>query len=214
MISSRLLLPLLLALSPSLSASAGSTQATKEPVDCGLPADAGYCYMDLPSWYFDAGSGECEEFIYGGCDGNSNRFETKDECESACPKEPVDCGLPADAGYCLAHFPSWYFDAGSGECEEFIYGGCDGNSNRFETKDECESACPKEPVDCGLPADTGYCRKHIPSWYFDAGSGECEDFIYGGCDGNSNRFETKDECESACPGAGRAATSRFLRMLE
>ncbi|UYV83287.1 WFIKKN2 [Cordylochernes scorpioides] len=28
--------------------------------------------------------GVCKSFIYGGCEGNKNNFETKEECEEAC----------------------------------------------------------------------------------------------------------------------------------
>lgn len=30
---------------------------------------------------------ECVEFIYGGCAGNSNNFETKEDCEQKCVLE-------------------------------------------------------------------------------------------------------------------------------
>ena len=36
----------------------------------------------------------CEEFSYGGCLGNDNRFETLDVCETRCvsPHKPGGCG--------------------------------------------------------------------------------------------------------------------------
>ncbi|KIH52671.1 Kunitz/Bovine pancreatic trypsin inhibitor domain protein [Ancylostoma duodenale] len=36
------------------------------------------------NFYFNKTSGECEQFIYGGCEGNGNNFEKKPECEKAC----------------------------------------------------------------------------------------------------------------------------------
>ncbi|XP_067126081.1 kappaPI-actitoxin-Avd3c-like [Centruroides vittatus] len=51
------------------------------------------------------------------------------------------CNLPADAGLCYAHMLRYYYDAGSGKCKDFIYGGCKGNTNRFLTKIECCNAC-------------------------------------------------------------------------
>ena len=49
---------------------------------------------------------------------------------------------------------------------------------------------------CKLKADTGPCRAAIPKFFFDSDSGNCQRFIYGGCDGNENRFDTLEECET------------------
>lgn len=42
---------------------------------------------------------------------------------------------------CLAAIPSWYHDHEAGVCKEFIYGGCGGNANRFNSKADCDAAC-------------------------------------------------------------------------
>uniref|UniRef100_A0A8C3PI67 BPTI/Kunitz inhibitor domain-containing protein n=1 Tax=Calidris pygmaea TaxID=425635 RepID=A0A8C3PI67_9CHAR len=44
-------------------------------------------------------------------------------------------------GNCKALFRRFFFNASSQQCEEFIYGGCGGNRNNFETKGECFQAC-------------------------------------------------------------------------
>ncbi|XP_017857338.1 PREDICTED: male accessory gland serine protease inhibitor-like [Drosophila arizonae] len=56
------------------------------------------------------------------------------------------CGLPHSADgaggiSCEAYFPSWSYDAAAKECVRFIYGGCGGNDNRFDTKELCEEKC-------------------------------------------------------------------------
>ncbi len=53
---------------------------------------------------------------------------------------------------------------------------------------------------CKLPIATGPCRAYMPSYGFDTAKGECVQFIYGGCEGNKNRFETLDACEDVCGG--------------
>ena len=79
---------------------------------------------------------------------------------------------------------------------------------------EPDSLCVLEPVPClippcpveakclepkcGLKADPGPCEAAIARYFFNTKTGACEDFIYGGCLGNANNFETLDECAKAC----------------
>ena len=51
---------------------------------------------------------------------------------------------------------------------------------------------------CILQPDTGPCRARIPSYFYNTASGSCEQFIYGGCGGNDNRFTTAAECAQHC----------------
>ncbi len=46
--------------------------------------------------------------------------------------------------------------------------------------------------------EVGMCRAAIPRWYFNAGSGKCEQFIFGGCDGNRNNFREEEDCHKKC----------------
>lgn len=59
---------------------------------------------------------------------------------------PAICYLPKVTGPCRAAFRRWYFNRMSGRCEMFIYGGCRGNANNFNTKAECEQKC--RPCKC------------------------------------------------------------------
>ncbi|XP_077070220.1 papilin-like isoform X5 [Siphateles boraxobius] len=313
---------------------------------CGLPIHAGPCFAYIPMWAFDSAAGKCVPFIYGGCMGNGNRFNSQKECEKSCGvrnvkpgvcpsrkygpgmcalirfvscandtdcannekccsngcglqcmapvtaakpgvcpsrkyepgkcvlirfvscandtdcannekccsngcglqcmaaltaakpgvcpvryyKKPkcnelcandndcpnnekccsTECGLqcmapitaacrlPIDAGPCQAYMPMWAFDSAAGKCVSFIYGGCKGNGNKFNSQKECEESCGVRSAACGLPMDTGPCKVYIPMWAFDSAAGKCVSFIYGGCMGNGNRFNSKKECEKLC----------------
>lgn len=123
---------------------------------CSLPVAPGPCEALNPSWFFNSKTGQCEEFNYGGCQGNGNRFPTEAECEAACEHE-IDsksfkkhfdstlwftvCTLPPDSGPCEALGYRWFYNPRSGECEQFTYGGCQGNANNFGSRLECQKAC-------------------------------------------------------------------------
>ncbi|KAI0239010.1 BPTI/Kunitz domain-containing protein [Lamellibrachia satsuma] len=54
------------------------------------------------------------------------------------------------------------------------------------------------PGFCYLPADTGMCCAYVSMWYYNSATCACETFIYGGCPGNGNRFDTEWECRWKC----------------
>jgi len=51
---------------------------------CSLAADAGPCQKSLVRWYYSTSDRRCHEFVYGGCEGNDNRFVTEQQCISQC----------------------------------------------------------------------------------------------------------------------------------
>ncbi|KAM9592964.1 LOW QUALITY PROTEIN: collagen alpha-1(VII) chain [Trichechus inunguis] len=65
------------------------------------------------------------------------------------PRGLNPCLLPLDEGSCTAYTLRWYHRAvagGTGACRPFVYGGCGGNDNRFETHEACERRCPPRVV--------------------------------------------------------------------
>lgn len=59
------------------------------------------------------------------------------------------------------------------------------------------TSCPLAAV-CTLEAETGPCRASMPRWHFDMGQGKCARFIYGGCAGNRNNFDSEEYCMAVC----------------
>ncbi|XP_061190289.1 BPTI/Kunitz domain-containing protein-like, partial [Saccostrea echinata] len=56
---------------------------------------------------------------------------------------PDLCTLPKAPGACRGYFPRWWYNSFTNQCEVFIYGGCEGNDNRFQTIHECLQRCAK-----------------------------------------------------------------------
>ncbi len=198
---------------------------------CHLDTQPGSCFASFIKYSFNKATNKCEKFTYGGCGGNANRFDTRSECEKACPKnetvpikQPVAdkiCSLEKQTGSCRGYFERYFYNDATGHCELFIYGGCEGNQNNFQTKEQCENKCKSSvleiitlapaafieekspnksfnPQSCGLKKDSGPCLAYFESYFFNADTQKCEQFIYGGCKGNENRFQTIEECESSC----------------
>ena len=73
-----------------------------------------------------------------------------------------------------------------------------------------ETKSVEETDICHLARETGKCRAYIPRWGFDPSSGSCVQFVYGGCGGNENNFETKEACEQRCLGE---SSSRSINLF-
>jgi len=63
--------------------SAASGNTTNGDV-CALPPDVGPCDGVCPRYFFNSETDQCEEFIFGCCEGNANNFPTLEACEAAC----------------------------------------------------------------------------------------------------------------------------------
>ncbi len=96
------------------SGSGGSGSAHQES-DCYLNKDPGSCEAAITAYAFNSALGLCEPFVYGGCQGNTNRFATAKECYAVCAghgsHDYASCGSSADcmllgASYCCPNCAS------------------------------------------------------------------------------------------------------------
>jgi len=51
------------------------------------------------------------------------------------------CSLPLKEGPCNAKFYRFFYNLQTKRCSVFVYGGCRGNNNNFESAEECQNAC-------------------------------------------------------------------------
>ncbi|XP_067451749.1 kunitz-type protease inhibitor 2 [Thunnus thynnus] len=130
------------------------------------------------------------------------------------------CEAAPQAGPCRAAFQHWYYNSKTGSCQSFIYGGCRGNKNNYINKESCVATCTavtvlpskkaspedQEEADykerCVSTPDPGPCRAAFPKFYYDSNTASCQSFIYGGCRGNQNRYNSIEDCMARCSGEG------------
>ncbi|XP_075723107.1 kunitz-type serine protease inhibitor A-like isoform X2 [Rhipicephalus microplus] len=188
------------------------TQAVGRRWKCYLPPETGVCRARITKWYFDRRTDSCRSFIYGGCGGNENKFSSEEECLAECaPRRhiPPSCYKETETGRCRARQPSWYFDSSRGHCKVFIYGGCDGNKNRFSTEEECMGTCApssRYPVVCSQrPSLQSYYYTFLyfyqygqRVWYFNPVEAICEQFQPGQLPKSSNFFQSCQACSNTC----------------
>ncbi|XP_072530945.1 tissue factor pathway inhibitor 2 [Salminus brasiliensis] len=190
---------------------------------CLLQMDEGPCRGEIRRFYYNTITQRCEEFSYGGCAGNANNFISFQECNKMCytiPKIPQICRFRSEVGPCRALLRRYFFNMTSMRCEQFFFGGCQGNENNFQDYKSCMEYCrPSKsiPVICQDVLDKGKCSASIPRYYYNSITKTCEEFMYTGCGGSSNNFVSKQSCMDVCARRGklgkprRKTSSRTLR---
>ncbi|KRX20652.1 Mitochondrial inner membrane protein OXA1L, partial [Trichinella nelsoni] len=135
-----------------------------------------------------------------------DRFPEEFQKEKRKLRDLIDdvCIWPLDRGSCEKYSIRWFYNETTEMCVKFLYGGCQGNVNNFISRIECEQRCRKFSSysqtgdNCLLDVNPGLCKNVQLRWYFNKKKGTCESFIYGGCGGNGNNFQTEEECQNQC----------------
>ncbi|XP_043931089.1 tissue factor pathway inhibitor-like isoform X2 [Protopterus annectens] len=179
---------------------------------CALKADEGPCKGSMARFFFNVFTQQCEGFEYGGCNGNENNFESTEECQEKCIvtdkkskqrhqwQVPLHCLVEANPGPCRGFFTKYFYNATTGQCEKFMYGGCLGNENNFMTLEACNKSCipDNEHFFCKTPADPGKCSAKEKRFFYNPALDRCMPFRYTGCGGNENNFTSRKICNKVC----------------
>lgn len=171
---------------------------------CALPERKQICRAGHQGYRFDAFKQRCLPYIY--CEHNANHFPTEEECQKQCGKFAQDsCLLPKHAGRNCSkstRMQNFWFNTETKACEPFDYEGCGGNGNNFLYESECWKTCGKHVENkCSYPIHRG---QHCPNgsqhvaFGFNNKNKRCERFVYSGCGGYPNRFDSASECWNTC----------------
>nr|XP_020752528.1 pancreatic trypsin inhibitor [Odocoileus virginianus texanus] len=69
--------------------------------------------------------------------------------------------------------------------------------------DTSNQAKAQRPDFCLEPPYTGHCKAKIIRYFYNAKSGFCETFTYGGCRAKRNNFKSAEDCMRTCGRATR-----------
>ncbi|XP_041809444.1 kunitz-type protease inhibitor 1a [Chelmon rostratus] len=187
---------------------------------CMAPKKIGPCRGSFPRWHYNAASKKCEKFIFGGCRENLNNYLSMEECTSACSGSAENSvksgrGLPVPTPQgekCDAPCTTGQFTCANGccldpglECDSTPQ--CSDGSDEQKCKDLdkefnilLQIPVDEQKVRCTEVPDTGSCRDSLTKWYYSPNQEDCFRFNYGGCQGNENRFDTRESCVNFCRG--------------
>ncbi|CAD5222567.1 unnamed protein product [Bursaphelenchus xylophilus] len=147
-----------------------------------------------------------------GCTWEKNT--TKDGCVAYkldCQDPAIDegCLLDPQPGPCSAKTTKYYYDTRSGKCSPFIYGGCSGNENNFDSLGDCQDICIN-----GKP------RKRSDSLNLSSKSGDLnctgkneEAIVCGACDQYCDSSKSK-VCSLMCGATECGCRTGYLRNAD
>jgi len=141
------------------------------PNPCTLPPKAGVGHLSILRYFYNQDISRCEKFLFRGSKGNANNFLTLDQCIRTCESEEES---QQNTPHIEADISEW-------SSVEMDY----------------QTTYVKEKV-CFQRADTGPCTDLIMKYFYSPFVEACQPFFYGGCLGNTNRFNSWEECNAFC----------------
>ncbi|MBN3316350.1 APLP2 protein, partial [Atractosteus spatula] len=72
------------------------------------------------------------------------------------------------------------------------------NNNNNPHLHHCSEHTVPPVTVCSLAPETGPCRASMPRWHFNVRQRRCLRFVYGGCAGNRNNFDSEEYCMEVC----------------
>ncbi|XP_067362844.1 amyloid-like protein 2 isoform X5 [Channa argus] len=121
------------------------TPADEQPTQKEEPADEDEEEEDEEDYHYVYEDEEADKEDEDEKKASSKMSENPDEDKTLQEVKAV-CTLEAETGPCRASMPRWHFDMSQRKCVRFIYGGCAGNRNNFDSEEYCMAVCKRLTV--------------------------------------------------------------------
>jgi Kunitz/Bovine pancreatic trypsin inhibitor domain len=177
------------------------------------------CVSDVCTRGCRVDSGSCSDLAASArCTNESVEPGELAVCDLSCEK-PADCRVlgadfECDSGFCRG--PARVGQGGSGGGGASGAGTTGGSSGAGTTGGSSSAGgtggVPVPAARCLLPFEPSSCDAAFPVFAFE--DGQCVPKIYGGCEGNDNRFNTVEECWSVCEGRPSVAACPEGRVAQ
>uniref|UniRef100_A0A6B0V842 Putative kunitz n=1 Tax=Ixodes ricinus TaxID=34613 RepID=A0A6B0V842_IXORI len=167
---------------------------------CAYPFRTDCRHGDYIYYSYDDKTQKCVKLGPHQCPTYGNGFYTMRQCYQRCGRFVEDkCSLPIqNMTFCSKFKNRWGYNNDKKRCEMFL--GCEDSGNNFPTAKACWQTCAKaQGHRCAGEPDYKY-RGLVWKYYYDINSHECvsQNMFRGYVSGDSNLFETKDDCERTC----------------
>ncbi|KAI8121801.1 Tissue factor pathway inhibitor [Lucilia cuprina] len=135
------------------------------------------CFGNFTTWSYMNKTNTCEKFIYTGCMGNENRFDSKQECIDACVESLnfIPSATNASNMNIIIFLLPFMFVL------------------TLAQEDFRSDSCFEEPF-----VTSSECSGSFKAWSYIAKTNSCKEFTYTGCLGNDNRYTSEQECKGMC----------------
>ncbi|XP_040072488.1 papilin-like [Ixodes scapularis] len=154
---------------------------------------------ELYIWY-DYTTQECKPLPPHHCPTHGNAFYTFRECYRRCGRFVENkCKLPIqNMSSCRTLENRYGYNTKTKRCERFL--GCEDSGNNFPTAKECWNTCTNEVKHRCLQEPDNEFSGLVQRYYYDIDSDKCvrKCMFRGRVSGDSNLFNTKEECELMC----------------
>lgn len=173
----------------------------KDP--CGLPEAPGPCRGLVSRYLYDHQLQDCRHFFYGGCFGNANNFRSIADCRARCQNTDTNEQTTAPPKAEVTEVPTHVVRrlqpvepavtaqmTVEAHAEALLH-----ITNK--TKEKYAKEWPLSSA-CVDSVDRGGCDAEERRFFYNSTSRRCQSFIFSGCGGNRNNFQTRRHCIKTC----------------